>query len=284
MLPNSSRYRRQSPITNDFSATWSNSPHFLHQSTQQPRLITNYQSQSSAQKPHLSPNELTARFEKSREQMAKSFSQKDSLILPKIRANLIELDNKSLLFEQSIKKVLTENQENNSRPVTPLPNWKELSQVSIKEKYLPRNVSPTRLFAPPPRSTSNHSSPMKRRDSSILKPQRKKSGPSPVLSDKFRCMFSHQRRIELLQKLKQVLVKIASTRKTLKDVSNHEVFPQVKYSLPNSKKLFLAVKAGDIEIVKAILKSNPNHVYQFDDVNLLVPEDSFTHCSPEKRS
>jgi len=270
MLPNSSRYRRQSPIKADFSTTWSNSPQFLHQSIHQPRLISNYQSQSSAQKSSFSPNELTARFEKSREQMAKSFSQKDSLILPKVRANLIELDNKSLLFEQSIKKVLTENQENNSRPATPLQNWRELSQVSIKEKYMPRNVSPARLFAQPPRTTSNHSSPMKRRDSSMVKMQRKKSAPNPALSDKLRCLFSLQRRVELLQKLKQVLVKIVATRRNLKDVNDQEIFPQAKYALHNSKRFFLAVKAGELENVKTLLKANPNHVFQFDDVDSLV--------------
>jgi hypothetical protein len=267
MLPDSSRYRHQSPITNDPSATWTHSPHFLHQSTQQPRLITNFQSQSSAKKQAFSPNELNARFEKSREQMAKSFSQKDSLILPKVRADMIELENKSLLFEQSIKKALIENQENNSRPATPLLNWKELSQVSLKDKYMNRNVSPSRMFSHTPRSTSNHSSPLKRRDSSMVRPSRKKSGPVHILSDKFRCLFPLQRRIELLQKLKQTLVKTASTKKNLKDVSNREIFPRLKFELPNSKKFFLAVKAGDLETTKTILRTNPNHIFQFDDVS-----------------
>jgi hypothetical protein len=284
-------------ITNPKEAIRSHSPIYLNQSTKNkfdnsllcksinPRTPgKEIYLQSSASKPVIIPNELKERFDKSREQLNKSFSQKESIILTKVKTNLIDMDNKSLIFEQSLKKVLLENQDYNSRHVSPNKNHKDISNTQINDNYTIRRPSPLPLCLRKSRLSSDAHSPMKIKLSDIVKSRRMKSKPKILLSDKFRSMFPFQRRNELIKKIKMILTKLISTNKALKEISNEEIFPKSKFAIANSKKFFLSVKASDIETVKSMLKSNPNFVYQFDDVNLLVSKNSSSYCSSKKRA
>lgn len=183
-----------------------------------------------------------------------------------IQKNLMDIENQSLIFENNLKRTISENRQMNSSAYSPMKmagndfkrsqftsGLRSLSPV-LSFKQTNSFITEKRLVLHKNASTDTHT----------VKPFN--AYLSRTKSQINRFSIDYIKRKTIVEKMQITFNKINKSKLSMKDISNQRIFPQKKYFIENARQFFSCVKCSDTKTVEKMLKEDANHVFQFDDV------------------